>query len=115
MDGNASKQYVDYLELVEARTSSKNAMDKAKTSINLNIISIGIAVVALGITILAMAFTGYYSNKEFNKPDPIIPKPPYEVKIIENNPKVQKLEKEVKDLSNELHEAEMLISSFESK
>lgn len=94
LDGTASKQYVDYLELVEARTSSKKA---------------------IGIAIVAILITGFISFLEYNKPEPIIPQQPYDVKVIENNPKVQELEKEVKELTSELHKAEMLISSFESE
>ncbi len=94
LNGQASKQYIDYLELVEARSSSKKA---------------------IGIAIVAILITGIISFLDYTKPDSTIPVPPYEVKVIENNPKVQKLEKEVKDLRNELHKAEMLISSFESK
>ena len=74
LKGEAAKQYIDYLELVEARDSSARALSKANVSINLNIISIFIAIVALGIT-------AFYSYKSYNKPELLYPTPPFEVNI----------------------------------
>jgi|SRR5690606_16538487 len=64
LNGDASKKYIDYLELVEARQSSKKAIKKANTSIWIAIITMFISIV----------FSIWNINTQ--------PKPPLEVKVI---------------------------------
>ncbi|MEG3658056.1 hypothetical protein V5097_11640 [Arenibacter palladensis] len=109
LDGQAAKQYLDYLELQQ---SVKSAKDAQKASIEANkksTISIGIAIVALIVSGVLGALQIVTS-----------PKPPYEVKIKEDNPKVKELEenlkqkdKEVDQLRQELLKAEMMIRVLE--
>lgn len=90
LDGHAAKQYLDYLELTEARK-------QAKSTSWFSIISIGIAVIAILIGVL-------------NKNEiPLPPKPPYDVKIIEDNPKVKELQNENDQLKEKLYKAEMMV------
>ncbi|MDO6602002.1 hypothetical protein [Arenibacter palladensis] len=98
LDGQAAKQYLDYLELQQSVESSNSARNWA-------IRSIIVALFAIGISIYSV-----YNS----------PQPPYDVKIIEDNPKVKELEenlkqkdKEVDQLREELLKAEMMIRVLE--
>lgn len=101
LDGHAAKQYLDYVELTDARK-------QAKKTTWFSIASIVIAVIAILI--------GVFNKNEI----PLPPKPPYDVKIIEDNTKVKELEKnlqqkdkEVEQLREELHKAEMMVRVLE--
>jgi len=94
--GLTTKQYIDYLELKQSRKQANRAF---KTSL----ISIGVALL-----------TGIMSWLLFKySPQPAAP--PFEVKIIEDKTLTPKLEKEVKELKEELYEAEILIGVYEEE
>ncbi|KAB7528434.1 hypothetical protein F8C76_11260 [Flagellimonas olearia] len=88
LDGHAAKQYLDYVEYKSARESSQKAQVAA-------IISILIAAASFYFT--------YQATKE-------TPKPPYDVKVIEDNTKNQELEQ----IKQKLHKAEMKLKAYES-
>lgn len=92
LNGEASKQYLDYAEYKAARKSSRKATFFA-------IISVFIAAGSFWFT--------YYVAKES-------PKPPYEVKVIEDNTRPQLLEKENNRLREELYKAERRLRVYES-
>lgn len=96
LNGEASKQYLDYLELQESR----KAATQAKRQSN---ISIGIAIFAL----LVSSVLGIYSMVT-------APKPPYDVKVIEDKSRVEQLERENGKLKDELYKAEMMLEAYES-
>tara|TARA_R110002020_G_scaffold156218_2_gene338056 strand:+ start:37617 stop:38225 length:609 start_codon:yes stop_codon:yes gene_type:complete len=96
LKGNAAKQYLDYLELTEARK-------QAKATSWFSIISIGIAVIAILI--------GVFNKNEIPQP----PKPPYDVKIIEDNTKVKDLQNENDQLKEKLFKAEMMVRLLEDE
>lgn len=96
LKGNAAKQYLDYQELVESRKAATQAKKQSN-------ISIGIAIFAL----LVSSVLGIYSMGT-------APKPPYDVKVIENNTSTQQLEMENDNLREELYKAEMMLEAYES-
>ncbi|WP_456867101.1 hypothetical protein [Galbibacter sp. BG1] len=89
LSGNTNKQYVDYLELSEARQSSKEALKKAEESIKLTKDSIlyakGALIIAIVTSVISICITLF-------KEEPKYPQPPYDVKLNEpinvkvNNP-----------------------------
>lgn len=83
LSGNTFKQYVDYLELKESREQAKKANRTA-------LISIIIAMITLVISILFPFFT-----------EPI-PKPPFEVRVINANGINQDLEKQTETMDQEI-------------
>lgn len=100
LNGTASKQYTDYKEYRATRKSSKLASIFATVSIIIAIISF---------------WYGYQAQNE-------VPKPPFEVKIIEDKTSVKDLENKIeqiqadfKEQSEQLYKAEMLISVYESE
>ena len=93
MKGITTKQYLDYLELKESRKNAKWATIFA-------ILSILIATVAIGI--------GAYQSAK-------APKPPFEVRVIEDKSGMNELEKENKQLKDSLYEAKLLIAVYESE
>ncbi|TDT44963.1 hypothetical protein CLV90_2042 [Maribacter spongiicola] len=95
LDGTASKQYLDYLELQESRIASTQARKQSN-------ISIWIALVAIILSTALGAYSIYSS-----------PKTPYDVKIIEDKTKNIKFEKENKQLKEKLYKAELLIKVLE--
>lgn len=92
LDGQAAKQYLDYVEYKSARESSQKAQVAA-------IISILIAAASFYFT--------YQATKE-------TPKPPYDVKVIEDNSRAEQLESENVKLKDELYKAEMMLEAYES-
>lgn len=108
--GTTVKQYIDYLELKESRVAASNAQvasieanKKSSTSIRLAIGAI-IASVVLGLISI-------YTS----------PKPPFDVKVIEDTTKAKLFEsksnellKENKELKEQLYQAEILIETYES-
>lgn len=94
MAGQTNKQYIDYLELKESREHAQKAF---KTSFW----SIIIASISLVVSVIFFFLAA--------KPQ----LPPYEVKIIENKVDDSKQRFKIDSLRNELHEAEMLLESFE--
>ncbi len=108
--GETVKQYVDYLELKEAREQAKNAQ-KAST-------------IAIGIAILTLAISIYFSATA--------PKPPFNVNILEkSNPVKETISlkpehsvypdnekdgntQEVYELNDEINKADELIEYYES-
>lgn len=104
LDGQAAKQYLDYQELVEsrqtaqeAREASREANKKADKSIRLAIWAIVVSA-AVGISSIIV--------------DLVAPKPPYDVKVIENTPIIDSLEKENNQLTVELHKVQMILDSL---
>jgi hypothetical protein len=105
LNGEASKQYLDYQELVEsrqtaqdAREASKEANKKAAKSICLAIASIVISGIVGVVSIII---------------DLAAPKPPYDVNVIEDKTKVERLEKENLQLKEELYKVEMMLKLHE--
>ncbi len=96
LNGQASKQYLDYLELKESREAAVDARKKSN-------ISIAIAILAL----LVSTGFGIYQNIT-------APKPPFEVRVIEDSTKTDELEQEVKELKVKLSRADLLINIYES-
>ncbi|MEM6813280.1 MAG: hypothetical protein AAF600_02685 [Bacteroidota bacterium] len=97
-DGNANKQYLDYLELQESRKAATTARKQSSWSI-------GIALLAIVVSSLL----GLYSIN--SAPKPI--QPPYDVKIIEDRSGADELNKENDSLRNRLYEANILIEGYE--
>ncbi|GBF18228.1 hypothetical protein C21_00385 [Arenibacter sp. NBRC 103722] len=97
LNGEASKQYLDYLELKESRIAAIQARKQSN-------FSIGIAIGA----ILISSVLGWYSIK-------IAPEPPYDVKVIEDKTRSKELEKENRELKEELFKAEIMVKVFEAK
>lgn len=91
LKGETMKQYLDYLELKESREQAKRAF----------YFSIG----SIALAIVSIIFTWYISSHE--------PKPPYEVKVIENQVNHTKLTNEIDSLRNELGKASMMIDIYE--
>jgi len=88
ISGEASKQYIDYLELKESRESSEKALEKANESIELAKESIRhakkstrFAAWALVIAIITTVVSIGFSFVEYNKEAPTYPQPPFEVNI----------------------------------
>ena len=120
--GSTVKQYLDYIELKESRQAAENAQiassianEKASTSIRLAIWAMIISSVLGLASILIPIIT-----KENT------PKPPFDVKIIEDKTRVKELEQKIDKLTadykkesdylkNELYEAEMMIDTYENK
>ncbi|MDL5514017.1 hypothetical protein QSE00_19535 [Arenibacter sp. M-2] len=98
LDGNASKQYLDYLELQESRLASQQARKQSNFSIAIAILAL---IVTSGFGLASIKYQPEYAQ------------PPYEVKIIENYPRTNELEKENKQLREELFKAEMMVKVLE--
>lgn len=94
--GQTIKQYIDYLELKESRENSKKAF---MTSI----ISIGIAVLTAIISIYLTA-----------KPSEMF-LTPIDVRVIDDQTVVPKLEEEIDYLNDQLYKAEILIELYEEE
>ncbi|WP_048331030.1 hypothetical protein [Bizionia psychrotolerans] len=95
INGDASKKYIDYLELVEARKSSKEAISKANISI----------LIAIATMVISIIFSIWNILNQ-----PTQPNQPYEVKVVNQSPVNNKL---VDSLKNELYKADRLISLYE--
>ncbi|MGS2738773.1 hypothetical protein [Sinomicrobium sp. M5D2P17] len=67
LTGEASKQYLEYIELKESRESSKLAIEKAEESIKLAKKSTNLARWALIIAIITSVISIVFSIAEFNK------------------------------------------------
>jgi hypothetical protein len=93
INGDASKKYVDYLELVESRESSKQAIKKANDSIWL----------AIAAMVISIGFSIYNLNTQTE--------PPYKVEVINQPP--QPNQKLIDSLKDELYKADRLISIYE--
>ncbi|MCM4153657.1 hypothetical protein DHD05_18855 [Arenibacter sp. N53] len=91
LKGNAAKQYLDYQELQQSVKSANSARNWA-------IISIIVALFAIGIS----AYSVISSSN-----------PPYDVKIIEDKTRTDDLQKENKQLKEELFKAEMMVKVLE--
>lgn len=90
--GSTVKQYLDYIELQESR----KAAIQAKRQSN---VSIGIAIFAL----LLSSVLGIFSMRT-------TPKPPYDVKVIENSLQTKELER----TKEELHKVQMMLEVYKS-
>ena len=93
LNGNAAKQFLDYQEFKAARRNSL------------------IATMFAIVSILIAAVTFWFSYQS----DLNSPKPPYEVKIIENSINPNNLEKKNMELKEKLYKAELMIKSLEEK
>lgn len=110
LDGRASKQYYDYLELVEsrqtaqdAREASKEANIKAGRSIKLAVWAI-IVSAAVGIISIFIDLAALNRSSVSN----------YDLRVIEDNTRTKLLEKENGKLKDKLYKAEMLLETYES-
>lgn len=92
LKGTASKQYIDYVEYKAARKSSVRATYLASFSI---------------LIAIASFYLTYQSSKE-------TPRPPYDVKVIEDKSRAEQLERENGELRDELYKAEMMLEAYES-
>src|SRR5690606_10434928 len=81
LNGEAAKQYLDYQELVLARKTATEAKKQSNVSIWLAITAIIVSAV-VGIVSIVI---------DLNVPTP--PKPPYDVKVIEDNAHTKELER----------------------
>lgn len=97
LNGNAAKQYLDYLELKEARITATQARKQSNVSI----------LIAIG-AMVASVILGAYSISSS-------PEPPFDVKIIENNVDTDNLKKENEQLKEKLYKAEMMVRVLEEK
>lgn len=99
LNGEAAKQYLDYLELQESRLAAQQARKQSNWSI----------VIAVGAIVLSTIF-GIVSMYQ-----PENAQPPYEVKVIEDKTRNDELQKENKQLKEELFKAEMMVKVLEEK
>lgn len=83
LNGSTNKQYIDYLELVESRESSQQALEKADESIKLATESSKSARNALVVSIITAIASIGLSIYEMNKPKPECLQLPYEAKVIQ--------------------------------
>lgn len=110
LNGQASKQYLDYQELQQSRMAANRAQDSARTANEKSTKSIKLAIVAIIISALlgiASILVPLYLD--------LTPKPPYDVKIIEDMTRVKNLETENKVLKDKLYRAELMIEVYESE
>lgn len=105
LDGTASKQYLDYLELQESRITANNAQTASIEANKKAATSIKLAIGAIFASVLLGVYSIYSS-----------PEPPYDVKIIEDNTRAIELEKvneglkkKNDSLSKELFKAEIMV------
>ena len=99
LSGQASKQYLDYLELKESRLAATQARKQSNYSI-------GIAIAAIVLSgVLGIASLMYQTDNV---------KPPFDVKAIEDLTGKDKLFEENKELKEKLYKAELMISLYES-
>lgn len=110
LDGKASKQYYDYLELVEsrqtaqdARKASKEANDKAGRSIRLAVLAI-IVSAAVGVISIIIDLAALNRSSVSN----------YDLRVIEDSTRTKLLEKENGELKDKLYKAEMMLETYES-
>lgn len=87
LNGDADKKYIDYLELVEARQSSKEAIRKANTSIRIAYVTIIISIIFSMLNIFTQ------------------PKLPYDVNVLNQAKTITDLD----SIKNELNEIKTLI------
>lgn len=106
LNGEASKQYVDYLELQESRQTAQDAREASKEANEKASKSIRLAIWAIVVS----ALVGLFSIGI----DLMAPKPPYDVKIMEDNTRTQLLEQENNQLKDKLYKAKMMLKSYES-
>ncbi|WP_339725706.1 hypothetical protein [Maribacter stanieri] len=106
LNGTAAKQYLDYLELKESRIAASEAQKSSLKANEKANISIKVAIVTIVISVLLGLIPLFKKSKT--------PKPPFEVKIIEDKTRNDELKKEVQDLKEKLYKAEIMISSFEA-
>ncbi len=110
LNGHALKQYLDYLELTEARKAAKQAQKSSNISIN-----IAIGAFAVNVVLGFISFT-----------QSLMPKEAQEVKIIEDKTTVKQLEQEIKELQanyqeenkklrEELNKADMMVKLLEGE
>ena len=93
VSGEASKQYLDYQELQLSVKSANSARNWA-------IVSIIVALFAIGISAYSVISS---------------PSPPFDVKVIEDKTRTNELEKENRELKEELYKAEMMVRVLEEK
>lgn len=105
--GSTVKQYIDYLELKESRESAERAQSASIEANKKSSTSIKLAVVAIAIGLIGTILT-FVQNMDN-------PKTPYDVRVIEDKTKSKELEKENRELKEELFKAEMMVKVLESK
>jgi hypothetical protein len=97
LNGEASKQYLDYLELKESRLAAVQARKQSNLSI---MIAIGAIIIS---SILGIATLVYQPENA---------QPPYEVKVIEDRTRTMELEKENKELKEKLIKADTAVKAI---
>ena len=102
LDGQAAKQYLDYQELQQSVQTAKDAQTASIEANQKSTTSIRIAIAAL----IASAVLGIVQIVASRNPT-------YEVKIIEDNTKVNELQKENVNLREKLYKAEMMVKVLE--
>lgn len=100
LNGDASKQYIDYLELKESRIAATHARKQSNYSIR---IAVGAILIS---TILGLASLLYQPEQA---------QPPFDVKVIEDKTGNKELEKKNKELKEKLYKAELFIRVLEGE
>jgi hypothetical protein len=95
LNGEAAKQYLDYLELKESRIAATQARKQSNFSI----------AIAIG-AILISTILGWYTIRT-------APQPPYDVKIMEDRTKTNELEKENEKLKEKLIQVDSIEQAIE--
>ncbi|WP_228235893.1 hypothetical protein [Allomuricauda sp. M10] len=90
--GETVKHYLDYLELQESRKTAIEAKRQANVSTWL---ALGAIIISIVLGLVSLLYT-------------------QDVRIVENNPRVEQLEKENVRLKDELYKAELMLDAYES-
>ncbi|KAB7528230.1 hypothetical protein F8C76_10185 [Flagellimonas olearia] len=110
LNGEASKQYVDYLELQESRQTAQDAREASREANEKAAKSIRLAIWAIIVSAAVGIFSVIIDLAAFSKS----PVPPYDVKVIEDKSRAEQLERENGELKDELYKAEMMLEAYES-
>ena len=110
LDGRASKQYYDYLELVESRQTAQDAREASREANEKAAKSIRLAIWAIVVSAAVGLFSIIIDLVAFKKS----PVPPYDVKVIEDKSRAEQLERENGELKDKLYKAEIMLEAYES-
>ena len=116
LNGSAAKQYLDYLELQESRKTAQTAQIAANTANQHAITSTDLAKKSIKLSTYAIIISSVLGLLAIIIPLIIrenMVKPPYDVKVIEDI-RTKELEKENKDLSEKLYNAELMIKALQT-
>ena len=110
LDGRASKQYYDYLELVESRQTAQDAREASREANEKAAKYIRLAIWAIVVSAAVGLFSIIIDLVAFKKS----PVPPYDVKVIEDKSRAEQLERENGELKDKLYKAEIMLEAYES-